>query len=214
MDIDASRPESGAVPYTRVSANEETTVLTPVTAATRILDRIPLSERNRWRLLAGSAAGLAVLGIGFSIYLWSINTQWQTRAQDLSNEAHGLSDRLTDIRTQVVDQQAQIDLLSGQLDTAQARVIELVDEKAQEGDAAAYAQQQIALYQELASQGSAISVALNRCVNQMDQLVVYLKNPGSYDAGEVAAYEASVNVSCDNAQAANTAFQSALVDLP
>jgi hypothetical protein len=204
------RPETGAIPFRRAPANDETTVLTPVTAATHILDRIPLSERKRWRLMAGGAGGLAILGMGFSFYLWGINNQWQARANDLSDEAHGLSSRLTDARTQVVTLQTQIDGLSEQLDTTQARLIQLADEKAQEGDDAAYAQQQISLYQELATQGGAVSVALNRCINEMDKLVVYLKNPGSYDPGEVAAFEASVNVICDNAQSANAAFQSAL----
>jgi len=211
-DPDAPRPETSGIPFRRGPANDETTVLTPVTAATHILDRIPLSERKRWRLLAGGAAGLAVLGIGFSVYLWGINNQWQTRANDLSDEAHGLSERLTETRSQVVDLQAQIDGLNDQLDTAQTRLIELADEKAQEGDAAAYAQQQIALYQELSIQGGAVATALDRCVSEMDKLVVYLKDPGSWIPSEVAAFEASVNVICDSAQGANDSFQNALTD--
>ncbi|MBN2176231.1 MAG: hypothetical protein JW722_01065 [Demequinaceae bacterium] len=204
-------PRTGSV-YRRTIANEETTVLTPVTAATNILDRIPLSERKRWRLLAGGSALLAVLLLGFSIYLLFINDQWQTRSSALTSEAYDLGSRLADANAQIVEKQATLDLVSEQLNTAQARILELVDEKAQAGDDISYAQQQLSLYQELSALGGSVSLALNHCVNEHEKLVGYLKNPEAWDPGDLAAYEASVNTLCNAAQSANATLQKALTE--
>lgn len=198
--------------FRHTSLNEETTVLTPVTAATNILDRIPLSERKRWKLVAGSAAGLAVLGLGFSIYLWVINSEWQTRADALTTEAYDLGQRLSDTRNQIIDMQSEIDLLTQQLETAQARVIELADEKAQVGDDITYSQQQIALYQELSALGGSVSLALNNCVNEHEKLAGYLKDPAAWNPDDLAAYEADVNALCNSAQSANATLQRTLTE--
>ncbi len=205
-------PTTNTATFRHTSANEETTVLTPVTAATNILDRIPLSERKRWRLLAGGAAGLAVVALGLSIYLWVINAQWQDRADALSTEAYDLGQRLSDARDQIVEKQSDVDLLTEQLETAQERVIELADEKAQAGDDISYSQQQIALYQELSALGGSVSLALNHCVNEHEKLVGYLKDPGAWDPEDLSAYEASVNTLCNSAQSANATLQSALTE--
>ncbi len=206
-----SSPRTGSV-FRRTPANEETTVLTPVTAPTNILDRIPLSERKRWRLFAGGTAGLAALLLAFTVYLLVINNQWQTRADALTIESYDLGERLTDALGQIVDQQAQIDLLGEQLETSQERVLELADEMAQAGDNATYTQQQLALYQELSALGGSVSLALNHCVNEHEKLVGYLKNPGAWDPESLAAYEAGVNQLCDSAQSANATLQKALTE--
>lgn len=198
--------------YRRTAANEETTVLTPVTAATNILDRIPLSERKRWKLLAGSAAGLAVLALGLSAYLWVINDRWQTRADALSAEGYDLGARLSDARAQIVVKQGEIDLLTGQLETAQARMIELADEKAQGDDDVSYSQQQIAKFMDLSSLGGSVSLLLNQCVDLQKNLVGYLKNPGAWNADDLAEYETDVTATCDLAQGANADLQQALTE--
>ena len=65
--------------YRHTSADDDTTVLAPVTSPTNILDRIPLSERKRWTVLFGGAGILAVLLLGFAVYLLVINNQWSER---------------------------------------------------------------------------------------------------------------------------------------
>jgi len=161
-------------------------------------------------LLAGGAAGLAVLALAFAGYLWVINDQWQSRSEALSTEAHNLGQDLSDTRQQVVDKQAEIDLLNEQLATDQARVLELATESAQAGDSASYAQQQLELYQELAALGGSVSLALNHCVDEHEKLAGYLKDSAAWDPTELAAYEAGVNKLCNSAQAANASFQKAL----
>lgn len=210
--IPASSPTQTAPVYRHTAADEETTVLTPVTAPTNILDRIPLSERKRWMLLAGGAGILAVLLLGFTIYLLIINDQWQTRADALTLESYDLGERLTDAREQIVEKQAQIDLLSDQLDTAQDRVIELADEMAQVGDDATYIQGQLSLYQELAALGGSVSLALNHCVNEQEKLIGYLKDPEAWDPESLAEYETGVNQLCESAQSANGTLQKALTE--
>jgi hypothetical protein len=198
--------------FRRTSANEETTVLTPVTAATNILDRIPLSERKRWRLLAGGAAGLAVLALISSAYLWVVNDHWQARSDALTAEGYDLGARLADARDQIVEKQGEIDLLTEQKETLQARLIELVDEKAQAGDDVTYAQQQISHYRDLSSLGGSTSLLLSQCVDYQKELAGYLKNPGAWDATDLAAFESGVNSKCDLAQGANADLQRMLTE--
>ncbi|MCJ7826827.1 MAG: hypothetical protein MUP36_01100 [Demequinaceae bacterium] len=186
--------------------------MTPITAATNILDRIPLSERKRWRLLTGGSAVLSILLLGISVYLLVINDQWQTRADALTTEGYDLGQRLSDARGQILEKQATIDLISEQLETAQARVIELADDKAQAGDDVSYAQHQLSLFQELSALGGSVSLALNHCVNEHEKLVGFLKDPAAWDPGELAAYEADVNTLCNSAQSANATLQKALTE--
>lgn len=194
-------------------ANEETTVLTPVTAPTNLLDRIPLTERKRLMLLAGGAGIFAVLLLAFTMYLLVINNQWQTRTEALTVEAYDLGERLTDANGQIVEKQAQIDLLGDQLETAQGKVLDLADEMAQVGDDSTYIQQQLDLYRNLASLGGTTSLALNRCVNEYGQLVDYLKDPGAWDPESLAAYEESVrNDICQPALNANATLQKTLTE--
>lgn len=207
------RPSGTSRAVPRINpANLETTVLTPVAAPTDILHRIPISERKLWRLLAGGAAGLALLSIAFSLYLWSANAKWQERADQLTSEAYNLGAKLAVEQSHVLDQQADIDAITQQLETARDRLVELADETTQAGDSAAFAQQQIAKYEELAALGGSVSLALNRCVNEQKNLVTYLKNPSLYSEEDVANFEATVKALCAAAQSANTGLQQALTE--
>lgn len=203
-------PSTGEMFLRRNTANDQTTILTPVAARTDALDRIPLSERKRWRLIATVSFVVGVVATVGALTLWVLNVQWQGRADDLTAAAYDMGQNLSDVRSQVVEQQADIDLLTEQLVTSQARVIELADASAQAGDAAAHAQQEIAYYQELAALGGSVALTLNRCVNEHEKLVGYLENPDDYDAGEVAQFKASVNTMCNAAQSANTTLQQEL----
>lgn len=203
--LPGERPRPGINP-----ANEETTVLAPVSAATDILNRIPLTERRRWQVVTGAAAGLALVMSGLSIYLWVVSDRWEARAAALEDVSYDLGDRLSEEQDYVVTQQEQITLLSEQLATAQDRIVELADEKSQAGDAAAFAQQQIDYLDQLAAAGGSVSLALNRCVNEMRTLVGYWKNIGSYTPSEVQDFEDAVLAICTAAQNANASFQQQL----
>ncbi len=196
--------------FTRDPANDETALLTPVTDHTHALDRIPLTQRRRWQVALGSLGGIAALLLALTVYLWISSNSWQQRADELTVAAYDIGERLATEEEQVLAQQQQLDLLTQQLDTAQARLLALADEKAQERDSALDAQQEIDYLRELASIGGAVALTLTRCVEDHKTLVGYLKNIELYGAQEVADFEAAVNQICTAAINAATVYQEQL----
>jgi hypothetical protein len=203
----SSTPASG---ITRNPANEETAVLTPVTDRTSAIDRIPLSHKRRWILLTSVLGVLLATAIGFVIYLWDVSTEWEAQVIEVNAANIDLGDRLATEQAEVVRQQQEIDLLNTQLKTAQTRIIELADINAQSGDNVQYYAQEINRLNETIGVASAVANALDRCVEGHGQLLNYVRNPGNYDAAEVAAFEASLNTLCANAVSANLQLQNAL----
>ena len=199
---------SGLVP--RVAANEETTVLTPISEGTSAIDRIPLSHKTRWIVLTSVLGALLLTAVGFAIYLWDVSEEWEAQVIEVNAANIDLGKRLADEQSEVVRQQEQIDLLTTQLKTAQARIIELADINAQAGDNVQYYAQEINRLNETVGVASAVANALDRCIDGHQQLLTYVRNPGNYDAAEVAAYEASLNSLCANAASANVQLQNAL----
>ncbi len=199
------RPRPGINP-----ANEQTTVLTPVPERTAALNRIPLSERRRWQVVAAALALLGLILGGFTIYLWVVSDRWAARADSLEGQAYDLGERLATEQAYVVDQTEQIDILTQQLSTAQQRITELADQSAQAGDDVAFAQQEIQYLSELVSLGGSVSLALNRCVNEQKTLVGYLQNADDYSAADIAQFKSSVDALCAAAQSANSELQKEL----
>lgn len=205
---------TGHVPHSpvsaRIAANEETAILTPISAGTSPIDRIPLSHKRRWILLTSVLGVLLATAVGFVIYLWDVSRDWEAQVIEVNAANVDLGNRLGQEQAEVVRQQEQIDLLNTQLKTAQARIIELADINAQAGDNVQYYAQEINRLNETIGVASAVANALERCAEGHQQLLIYVRNPDNYDAGEVAAYEASLNTLCANAESANTQLQNAL----
>jgi hypothetical protein len=199
----------GASAY-RVAANEETTVLTPVSTGTSPIDRIPLSHKKRWIILTSILGVLLAVMIGFTIYLWDVSKDWEAQVGEITAVSEDLGSRLAAEQAEVVRQQEQIDVISEQLSTAQQRITELADLNAQTGDDVQFYVQEINRQRELATTGAAVAAALERCIEGHEQLVIYLRNEDNYDPAELAAYEASLNTLCTNAMAANATFQQAV----
>ncbi len=204
------RPSTGAHTL-RQRANEETTLLTPVSDKTGALDRLPISMRKRLIVTAGAAAGVALILLGLTIYLWISTNQWQQRSSDLEDAAYKIGDQLAEEQSVVVTKQQELDLTREQLKTAQDRLLELAGEKAQQADTAAAAEERLATLEKLASVGGSVSLALTRCANEQESLVGFLKDPGAYDAQELADYEDSVAQLCKDAKDAATEYQKQLV---
>lgn len=209
LDLAPSSAYPGASSY-RLAANEETTVLTPVSTGTSPIDRIPLSHKRRWIVLTSVLGVLLVVMTAFTIYLWDVSKAWEKQVGDITAVSEDLGSRLAAEQSEVVRQQEQLDVLSEQLSTAQQRITELADLNAQTGDDVQFYVQEINRQRELATTGAAVAAALNRCVEGHKQLVIYIRDADNYDPDELAAYEASLNTLCTNAQAANTTFQQTL----
>ncbi len=200
--------DSGKV--SRHAANEETTVLTPISEGTTALDRIPVKRQRLW-IIVTSLLAVLLITAGIIIYrLVDVSNQWDTQVEDVKAQNYDLGQRLANEQAQVIDLQDQVDLVTEQLRTAQQRVLELADDVAQRDDNAEFYARQITDLTDVLTTASAVANSLNRCVDYHEQLVDILKQPDNYLPEEVATFEAGVTTVCDAATAANVDLQTVL----
>ncbi len=194
----------------RIAANEETTVLTPISEGTTALDRIPVKRQRLW-IIVTSVLGVLLITAGIIIYrLADVSNQWETQVEDVKAQNFDLGQRLAEEQAQVVELQSQVDLVTEQLRTAQQRVLELADNVAQRDDNAEFYARQITDLTDVLTTASAVANSLNQCVDYEQQLIGYLKTPENYDPTEVATFETGVTTVCDAATSANVDLQTAL----
>lgn len=203
-------PPEGYGQVRRNPANEETAVLTPVTDGTSALDRIPLSQRKLWMVACSVLGVLLLVFLGTTIYLANVSNDWERTTNQVIDDNYDLGAQLAKEQKLIIEQQAQIDLLNQQLDTSKSQVTELADIVAQSEDQAVFVSQEVSNLRELLATASAVSNALNRCVDGQAQLAAYLREPENYDPEELEAYEVSVGELCAAAEAANSQLQLAL----
>lgn len=214
-----STPPSGSAKIERVAANEETTVLTPVTDGDAAIDRTPVpdgapaiaripgSRQKMWIIIAAVSVALLIVAIIVVVHLRNVSLEWEAQVNAVKVQNYDLGTSLAGEQTQVVDLESANEQITSQLQTAQQKILELADEKAQQGDNVEfYARQIDDLTTELASAAS-VANSLDRCIDGKTQLVGYLKEPANYDAVEVADFETSLKIKCDNAVAANVDLQ-------
>jgi hypothetical protein len=156
-------------------------------------------------VIALAATSTALLAL--SAYLWAASEAWQDRAETYATANTQLGSELASSTVAFNDVSTELDAVRIQLTTAQDRIIELADEKAQIGDDRE-AQRMLADYQERVSEAAGtVALALERCVQGQNQLIGYMENADSYDPVELDAYAAEVQSLCQNATDANTALQ-------
>lgn len=196
----------------RNPANEETAVLTPVRDGTDALDRIPVSRQRLWIVITAVLAAL-LLGAGYVIYyLWDVQGQWETQANDAIEQNYDLGDRINEAQSQIVSMQAEIDLLNEQLDTAQGRVLDLADAVAQRDDDATFYDQEIANLNQVVITYSSVTGALARCIEVQNQLVEYVRDEDAWDPESLATFEGQVDSICSSALSASRDLQAVLAE--
>ena len=209
-----STPPHGPFNAQRVAANEETTVLTPVTDGTTALDRIPVSRQRLW--IAATLLLVIILGIaiGLIIHMRSVSLAWEQQVSDVKAQNYDLGKRLATEQSQVVKLQGENEQVASQLRTVQQKVLDLADEKAQQGDNVEFYARQIDQLTTTLSTAKGVANALDRCIEGKTQLIGYLKDANSpnptYDQAQITAFEASLKIKCDNAVAANVQLQQIL----
>ena len=194
----------------RNAANEETTVLTPISGGTTALDRIPVKRQRLW-IIVTSLLGALLITAGIIIYhLVDVSNQWETQVEDVKAQNYDLGQRLADEQAQVIELQGQVDLVTEQLRTAQQRVLALADDVAQRDDNAEFYARQITDLTDVLNTASSVANSLNKCVDYHQQLVEILKTPDNYLPDEVTTFETGVTQVCDAATAANVDLQTVL----
>lgn len=194
----------------RNAANEETTVLTPVSDGTAALDRIPVKRQRLWIIITSLLVALLIAAAVIIYRLVDVSNKWEAQVEEVKAQNYDLGERLAEEQSQVISLQSQVDTVNEQLRTAQQRVLELADDVAQRDDNAEFYARQITDLTNVLATASAVANSLNKCVDYEQQLIGYLKEPENYDPAEVATFEKGVNQVCDAATAANVDLQTAL----
>ncbi|WP_046528202.1 MULTISPECIES: hypothetical protein [Cellulomonas] len=154
-------------------------------------------------LLVLTLVGAGVLGT----YLWRTSDSWRDAAADWEALAREHGAQVAQTQADLEATSSELEATRGQLATAQTRITELADEKAQLGDTTA-AQQQLADYQTRVSRAAGdVATALTNCIDGQKRLIEYLGDTSRYDADDLARFRADVERVCGAATDANAALQ-------
>ncbi|WP_246783970.1 hypothetical protein [Cellulomonas persica] len=140
-------------------------------------------------------------------YLWRTTDEWRASSEDWEDLARGTAVELERTQGDLAAAQRTLDDTRDQLATAQERITELADEKAQLGDDSA-AQQQLADYQARVSQAAGkVATALATCIAGQSQLIGYMDDADSYEPDVLARFREDVDALCGQATEANEQLQ-------
>jgi hypothetical protein len=165
-------------------------------------------RRRPWAVIVLSV--LLVLVTALSAYLWIRTVRYEDYAQGIEDQARAIGTDLTALREEHEGTVGELAAVNDQLATAQARITELADEKAQIGDDREI-QRQLVDYQERVSQAAAnVASALSTCIDGQNQLIGYLENSAAYDPTDLQRFKDDVTRVCGIATDANTQLQQEL----
>jgi chromosome segregation ATPase len=150
---------------------------------------------------------LLVLVTALAAYLWVRADRYEQYAADVESQARVIGTDLATLRAEHDGTVAELAAVNEQLATAQTRITELADEKAQVGDDREV-QRQLVDYQQRVSQAAAnVASALTTCIDAQNQLITYLGDAAAYDPADLARFHTDVQGVCATATEANTELQ-------
>lgn len=162
-------------------------------------------RRQPWAVIVLST--LFALTLALATYLVVLTRAHEQRAAEWEQVARTTGTELAQQRVELDGAIAELEAVRTQLQTAQARITELADEKAQIGDERE-AQRQLVDYQARVSEAAGkVAGALDVCVDGQYQLISYLENAAAYDAADLARFRTDVQQVCGAARDANAALQ-------
>jgi multidrug resistance efflux pump len=166
----------------------------------------PPRHRGRsWAVVVLSV--LLVLVTALAAYLWVRTDRYERYADDVEAQARVIGTDLATLRAEHDGTVAELAAVNDQLATAQTRITELADEKAQVGDDREV-QRQLVDYQERISQAAAnVASALTTCIDAQNQLITYLGDAAAYDPADLERFKSDVQGVCATATEANTELQ-------
>ncbi|WP_240645876.1 hypothetical protein [Georgenia sp. SYP-B2076] len=206
--VEAGRPPRGA--GSADTADDAEGVLAHAATGEAAGDTAPEvtgAPPRRPRRLVVALVVVLVAALAGGTYLGVLARSWSVRAGALEATATDLGTRLARAEADLDQRTSELGTATAQLDTAQARIIELADEKARTGDDREV-QRQLATSQERVSEAAAsVASSLQSCVAGQDTLIGYLHEADLYDPAELARFEGEVATLCDQAAAANDRLQ-------
>ena len=165
----------------------------------------PRHRRRPWAVVILSV--LLVLVTALASYLWVRTVRYEEYAAAVEVQGRAVGADLAMLRSQHDGTLAELAAVNDQLSTAQSRITQLADEKAQVGDDREV-QRQLVDYQERISQAAAnVASALSTCIDAQNQLITYLEDAEAYDPTDLQRFKDDVRGVCNAATVANTELQ-------
>lgn len=150
---------------------------------------------------------LVLLATAAAVYLYRTTTAWEERAEEYRSAAEQLGGSLAATEADLEGARAELEGVRAQLATANQRILELADEKAQLGDDREVQRQLVDYQQRVSEAAGTVALALDQCIQGQDQLIGYLEDPSRYDPAELARFGDEVSALCQQATDANAALQ-------
>lgn len=165
----------------------------------------PRHKRKPWAVIVLSTA--LVLVTALATYLWIRTVRFEEYADGIEAQARVVGTELATLRAEHDGTVAELAAVNDQLTTAQGRITELADEKAQVGDDREI-QRQLVDYQERVSQAAAnVASALSTCIDAQNELIAYLEDAAAYDPADLIRFKGEVQGVCATATDANSELQ-------
>jgi len=168
----------------------------------------PRHRRRAWAVVTVSALSvLLVATAALATYLWLLTDRQEQRSAEIEAQARAIGTDLATLRSEHEGTLGELAGVNDQLATAQERITQLADEKAQVGDDREV-QRQLVDYQARVSQAAAnVASALSTCIDAQNQLITYLEDAASYDPADLERFKGDVQGVCAAATEANTELQ-------
>ena len=170
--------------------------------------------RRRWfrRTVATVVALLLLATTGLAIYLFMSASGWRDQAKSYLGSSLELGRDLAGTRNDLSGARAELEAVRAQLATAQERIVELANEKAQLGDEWEITQQLVDYQERVSDAAGQVALALDQCVQGQQEFIGYLQRERestapTYDPAELAKFETDVEALCQAASEANIALQ-------
>ena len=177
------------------------------------MDPTPAARRRPRAAVVVLSAVLVLVLVASSLLLarmFDTTRAWEDSSAGWEKLANENAAELAATKNDLATATAELEATNAQLATAQQRITELADEKAQLGDTSA-SRQQLADYQARVSRAAGqVATALASCVTGQQTLIGYLKESEKYDAAQLTQFGEDVQTVCAQATDANTALQDAL----
>lgn len=168
----------------------------------------PRHRRRAWTVATVSVLSVLLVATGaLATYLWLVTDRQDQRAAEIEAQARQIGTQLATLRAEHEGTLGELAGVNDQLTTAQERITQLADEKAQVGDDREV-QRQLVDYQARVSQAAAnVASALSTCIDAQNQLITYLEDAASYDPADLERFKGDVQGVCAAATEANTELQ-------
>ena len=151
---------------------------------------LPPARRRKAPVVAVVLAVLLVVAVGAGAYLAVLSNQWHERSGAWESESRMLGEKVANLTTDLSGMTAELTLTREQLATAQTRITELADEKAQVGDDRENQKILASDIQAVAQEALDVSASLGDCISAQNTALSYLTVP---DSATPEALQASID---------------------